>query len=280
LIAGRHAVFANCCDVEERLVVAGISTLIKRSERLSREGRAGHFRDQTAIVTGGGSGVGAATAVALAAAGARVVLVGRRLEKLEAVARRAETLGASALCFGADLARGEQLAELVHNISAHVGGVDILVHSAGILKKAHVETGSLSDFDRLFNVNVRAAYALTQGLLPSLKSRQGEIVFINSSSGIAAKPSFSQYDASKHALRALADSLRAEVNESGVRVLSIFLGRTASEMQEQLHDEEHRNYRPELLLQPQDVASAIVSALMLPRTAEITDIHVRPMIKS
>jgi NADP-dependent 3-hydroxy acid dehydrogenase YdfG len=95
-----------------------------------------------------------------------------------------------------------------------------------------------------------------------------------------SKPSFSQYDASKHALRALADSLRAEVNESGVRVLSIFLGRTASEMQEQLHDEERRNYRPELLLQPQDVASAIVSALMLPRTAEITDIHVRPMIKS
>jgi NADP-dependent 3-hydroxy acid dehydrogenase YdfG len=280
LIAAHYVAIANCRDLKERVFVADLSTLTKMSERLSREEGAGPFRDQTAVVTGGGSGVGAAIAVALATAGARVALVGRRLEKLEAVARRVETLGARALCFGTDLERDEQLTDLVQNISARVGGVDVLVHSAGILKRAHVETGSLSDFDTLFNVNVRAAYALTQGLLPSIKSRQGEIVFINSSSGIAAKPSFSQYDASKHALRALADSLRAEVNESGVRVLSIFLGRTASEMQEQLHDEERRNYRPELLLQPQDVARAIVSALTLPRTAEITDIHVRPMIKS
>ena len=89
-----------------------------------------------------------------------------------------------------------------------------------------------------------------------------------------------QYDSTKHALRAIADSLRGEINEHGVRVLSVYLGRTASEMQEQICQMEGKPYRPELLLQPNDVASVILNALSLPRTAEVTDIWIRPMIKS
>ena len=89
-----------------------------------------------------------------------------------------------------------------------------------------------------------------------------------------------QYDSTKHALKAVADSLRGEINTHGVRVLSVYLGRTASEMQERIYQMEGRPYRPELLLQPGDVASIIVSALSLPSTAEVTDISIRPMIKS
>ena len=112
-----------------------------------------------------------------------------------------------------------------------------------------------------------------------LKARRGQIVFVNSSSGIIAKPNSASYDATKHALKAIADSLRGEVNAHGVRVLSVYLGRTASEMQERIHRTEVKPYRPELLLQPEDVASVIMSALGLPRTAEVTDIHIRPMNK-
>jgi len=89
-----------------------------------------------------------------------------------------------------------------------------------------------------------------------------------------------QYDSTKHALKAIADSLRAEINVHGVRALSVYLGRTASEMQERICQMERKTYRPELLLQPADVASVIVNALSLPRTAEVTDISIRPMIKS
>ena len=89
-----------------------------------------------------------------------------------------------------------------------------------------------------------------------------------------------QYDSTKHALKALADSLRGEINRHGVRVLSVYLGRTASEMQERIHRMEGKPYRPELLLQPNDVASIVVNVLSLPRTAEVTDISIRPMIKS
>jgi NADP-dependent 3-hydroxy acid dehydrogenase YdfG len=113
-----------------------------------------------------------------------------------------------------------------------------------------------------------------------LKARQGQIVFINSSSGITAKAMSAQYDSTKHALKAIADSLRAEVNVHGVRVLSVYLGRTASEMQERICQIERKPYRPELLLQPRDIASVILNALCLPRSAEVTDIWVRPMVKT
>jgi NADP-dependent 3-hydroxy acid dehydrogenase YdfG len=90
----------------------------------------------------------------------------------------------------------------------------------------------------------------------------------------------SQYDATKHALKAIADSLRAEVNSYGVRVLSVYPGRTATDMQARIHKAEDRSYRPELLLQPADVASVILNALLVPRTAEVTDIHIRPLMKT
>jgi NADP-dependent 3-hydroxy acid dehydrogenase YdfG len=98
--------------------------------------------------------------------------------------------------------------------------------------------------------------------------------------GLNAVAHIGQYAATKHALRAVADSLRAEVNPAGVRVLSVFLGRTATPMQATVHQMEGRAYRPELLIQPQDVATLVLNTLSLPRTAEVTDIHLRPMIKS
>ena len=126
-------------------------------------------------------------------------------------------------------------------------------------------------------MNVRAPYALTQALLPALRTGSGDVVFVNSSAG-AHPPAASNgaYAATKHALRALADALRAEENENGVRVLSVYPGRTAGPLQERLHELEGRAYAPERLLQPEDVAAAAMAALALPRTAEATDLHITP----
>src|SRR5207249_1460435 len=90
----------------------------------------------------------------------------------------------------------------------------------------------------------------------------------------------SQYASTKHALKALADSLRDEVNAAGIRVMSLFLGRTASPMQAMVHAMEHRKYSPELLIQPEDVAAVVINALTLPRTAEVTEVSMRPCMKS
>lgn len=234
---------------------------------------------QIAVITGGGSGVGAALGLALAKARTEIHLIGRRLERLESVAATALSYGASAICYSADLATSSGQAEVIKRLASTLRHVDILIHSAGMYLANPVERASLADFDMQYQTNVRAPYALTQSLLPLLKKAQGQVVFINSSSGVMAKANSAQYDSTKHALKAIADSLRAELNPHGVRVLSVYLGRTASEMQKSIHEKEGKPYRPELLLQPEDIASVILNALSLPGTAEVTDIHIRPMIK-
>jgi NADP-dependent 3-hydroxy acid dehydrogenase YdfG len=233
---------------------------------------------RVAVITGGGTGVGAAVALALAAESTRICLIGRRLEALEAVAAKAQTLGAEATCYPADLAGESGQLELTRRLATELPHIDVLVQNAAMCVPGSVDRASLEDFDRHYQTNVRAPYVLTKALLPMLKARRGQVVFVNSSSGLSAKPMSAQYDSTKHALRAIADSLRAEVNPEGVRVLSVYLGQTATDMQARLRRAGDTPYRPERLLQPEDVASMIRTALNLPRTAEVTDLHIRPMI--
>lgn len=167
------------------------------------------------------------------------------------------------------------------HVEQEIGRVDVLVHSAGVIQLAPMEHARIADLDRQYATNVRAPYALTQHFLPLLSSARGQVVFINSSAGLMAKrPEAGQYSATKHALKAMADSLREEVNSRGIRVLTVYLGRTATPMQEALHRGAETPYHPEALLQPEDVASVVVHTLMLPSTAEITDISMRPMQKA
>jgi NADP-dependent 3-hydroxy acid dehydrogenase YdfG len=236
------------------------------------------FEGQVAIVTGGGTGVGAAIALALADGGSRLCLIGRRRDPLEMVAAEARQLGVEAACYSADLADELGQIELTQQLSRDLARVDVLVQNAAMHVSGAIDGARLEDLDEQYRTNVRAPYVLTQALLPMLKAHRGQVVFINSSSGIGAKPMSAQYDATKHALRAVANSLRAEVNAHGVRVLSVYLGRTATDMQARIHAADSKPYRPECLLQPEDVASVVLNALSLPRTAEVTDIHIRPMI--
>jgi NADP-dependent 3-hydroxy acid dehydrogenase YdfG len=236
-----------------------------------------HLANQVAVVTGANSGIGKAITLALAAEGVSVRLIGRRMEALQQVAEQASN---GSVCYQADLGIDSDITELVAKLKHEVKGVDILVHSAGVIRLSSFECASLDQLDWHYKVNVRAPYLLTQGLLPMIKARQGQIVFVNSTAGLRAGANTSQYASTKHALKAVADSLREEVNAAGVRVLSLFLGRTASPMQAGVHEMEHRKYNSELLMQPEDVAAVVISALILPRTAEVTEVSIRPCLKS
>lgn len=235
------------------------------------------FRGMVAVVTGASSGIGEAIAIQLAREGTRLLLVGRSAEKLDLVAERARDLSPSVEIFVADLAEDDQVQALADRAVAAFGGVDILVHSIGLFLGGPFES-PVDVLDRQYRINARVPYLLTQKLLPSLIARQGQVAFINSSAGHhAARSGWVAYSASKHALRAIADGLRDEVNKKGVRVLSVFPGRTATPMQEEVHRYEGRDYDPERFLQPRDVAAAVLNALALPRTAEVTDLQIRPM---
>jgi NADP-dependent 3-hydroxy acid dehydrogenase YdfG len=238
------------------------------------------FQDQIAVVTGAGSGIGKAIALTLGELGATLVLAGRRLAPLESVATELAARGAKATSYSTDLADRTSIQKFTQAFSRDFTRVDILVHCAGAVRLGHVAEVSADDFDVMFRTNVLGPYALTQALLPQLRQHRGQVVFINSSVAVTPRAGVSQYAATKSALKTLADSLRAEVNPDGIRVLSIYPGRTATPTQEALHVEEQRAYVPERLLQPADVAQITVNALSLPSTAEVTDIHIRPMIKS
>ena len=238
------------------------------------------LKNKIAVITGASSGIGQVVALGLAAKGVKTCLLGRKLETLEGVAKLARKTAPQVLCYQVDLTVDQDVRKIADRIQQDLGHVDMLIHSAGVISFGRLESAPVEDFDRQFRVNVRAPYALTQALLPMLKSRRGQIVFINSSAGLNAGPNVGQYAATKHALKAVADSLRHEVNAEGMRVLSIYPGRTASPMQAAVFKMEGREYRPELLMQPEDLASVVINALALPRSAEVTDINVRPLAKS
>jgi NADP-dependent 3-hydroxy acid dehydrogenase YdfG len=238
------------------------------------------LENQVAVVTGASSGIGKAIALGLAAQGASLCLVGRKLETLQSVADAANGKASQHYCYQADLAVDREVDELIANIKRDIQVVDILVHSAGVIWLGPLEAATAGQLDRHYKTNLRAPYVLTQGLLPALKSRRGQVLFVNSSAGLTARANAGQYAASKHALKAFADSLREEVNPAGVRVLSLFLGRTKSPMQAAVCAMEGKAYHPELLIQPEDVAAIAIHALTLPSSVEVTEISMQPLLKS
>ncbi len=240
--------------------------------------RTGSLEGARAVITGATGGIGRAVAHELASRGATVALLARTREKLEAV--RAE-IGGDTVVISCDLTLGDTPANVLNEVRSRWGRLDILVHSSGEYLQKAVSDSTIDDLDAVYRNNIRPPYALTLELLRLLKEAEGQVVFVNSSitraANIAQRGLFA---ASQHALRALADGLRDEVNPEGVRVINVYPGTTATARAERMFAAGGRAYDPQYLLQAEDVAAAIGNALSLPRTAEVTDLYIRPMRKA
>lgn len=245
----------------------------------SKSGFVQTLMGKVVVISGASSGIGRAVALETAKRGGIPCLIGRRIDVLNEVLLEVRGYVPGAQCYEVDLTDDRALENLSDQLKRKFGELDALVHCAGVFSMGAVETESVERLDWQYRINVRAPYLLTQHLLSSLKRQKGQIVFVNSTVGLAAKAGVAQYAASKAALKAIADALREEVNPYGVRVLSVYPGRTASPMQEAIHKMEKRSYDGTRLMQPIDVAEAIVYALCAPKTAEVTDISIRPMAK-
>jgi NADP-dependent 3-hydroxy acid dehydrogenase YdfG len=237
------------------------------------------LRGRVCVVTGASSGIGRAIAVALANAGATVWAVARRADELRAAAALVRGTG-RIHPYPADLSIDRDVESLARELGTGGAGLDVLVHSAGAYLRDRIDAAPVDGLDLQYNVNVRAPYLLTQTLLPALKASRGQILFINSTVIFGAAEGVGQFAASQHALRSLADTLRQEVNGDGIRVASIYPGRTATDRQARIHAQEGKRYVPEKLLRPVDVADLALMIVTVPPTVEITDVRVRPAVKS
>src|SRR5262245_31253627 len=175
------------------------------------------FTGQIALITGASSGIGRAIAQDLGTRGAILCLVGRKVETLELITESIRAPVPDIRNYQADLVQDKDIQDLVACLQRDYRHIDILIHSAGVISMGRFDQARLEDLDWQYKINLRAAYAVTQALLPMVRSCRGQVVFINSSAGLSARSGLAQYAATKHALKAIADSLRNEVNADGVR---------------------------------------------------------------
>jgi NADP-dependent 3-hydroxy acid dehydrogenase YdfG len=227
-----------------------------------------HAERPITLITGATGGIGAALAHVLHRH--ELVLQGRDLGRLQTLC--AELPQATPLVL--DLSRPQTFADLLEE--ADLGRVTNLVHNAGVVELGRVAEQSHEIWTHTLAVNVVAPAELTGLLLPRLRNERGNVVFINSGAGLSAGPEWGSYAASKFALRALADSLRAEEARSGVRVTSIYPGRTDTEMQQKVVRQEGGHYQGDLFIRPETVAEAVRYVLEATRDAVIADLTVRP----
>ena len=219
-----------------------------------------------ALVTGASRGIGAAVAAALAPTH-DLLLGGRDTAALDAVAA---PLGASARPWVVDLTDLDALPRAV----AGIDRLDVVVHSAGLGLLGTVAETDAATWRRQFDVNVVAVAELTRLQLPALRAARGTVVLVNSGAGFAARPGWASYAASKFALRALGESLRAE--EPDLRVASVHPGRVDTDMQRGVVAHEGGTYDGSRHLRPASVASAVLTAVTAGPDAHVTEVVVRP----
>ncbi|MGN6512312.1 MAG: SDR family NAD(P)-dependent oxidoreductase [Lysobacteraceae bacterium] len=235
-----------------------------------------------ALVTGASSGIGEATALALAEAGAKVALVARRKDRLEALAARLAPLGAEPLVLDADLLDELAAQQVVHEAERHFGKLDILVNNAGVMYLEPVAEADLGRWRRMLELNVLSLIASTQAALAGMRARRdGHVVNVSSTAGRVANPNGAAYSATKFGVVAFSEALRREVYADNIRVTVIEPGVVQTELRDHIGHaatQAHLNAWASSMrqLQSEDVADAIVFCVSRPSHVSINEILIRP----
>lgn len=225
---------------------------------------------RTHVVTGASSGIGAAVARALYLRGDELILVARNDER----AHELTTAYDGARVVVADLTQPDHLESRLA-AGTLPPRVDSLLHIAGVVDLSPVADLPFDQLREQIDVNLVAPVVLTRAWLPALRAARGLVLFVNSSAGLSASAGWSAYAASKFGLRAVADSLRAEELEHGVRVTTVYPSRTATPMQAKVHEQEVSAYDASRFVRAESVAASILHVLDLPADAAIPELTIR-----
>lgn len=239
---------------------------------------------RVALVTGASSGIGEGIALSLAEAGAAVALSARRADRLDALVRRIEDAGGTAIALPGDVSIEEQATAAVTDTVARLGRIDILVNSAGVIQAGGVESLSLDEWRRVIDINLLGTLYTCKAAIGPMKAQgSGDIFNISSTSGRRAAGLFGPYSTSKFGVTGLTEGLRQEVGQAGIRVCIIEPGATESEVAEGITDPTMReamraHVGKEGAVKPKDIGDTVVFVAALPRRANISTLLIRPTI--
>lgn len=230
------------------------------------------LRGKLAVVTGGSRGIGLATATALVNAGARVVVVARGREALDAAARN---LGSAVTPVNCDIGDRGAVERAITEIGSAHGTPDVLVNNAGIFQVAPVHGTDADDFAAALQVNLFAPFLFVRGFLGAMRARgAGHIVTIGSIADRTIFPENAAYAATKFGARAMHEVLRAELKGSGVRASLVSPGPVDTGLWDELDPDNRPGFTPRAqMLSPAAVASAVVYALTQPPEVNVDELR-------
>lgn len=234
---------------------------------------------KTALITGASSGIGRATAIALAKAGFSLILCGRRQERLDELKNKLSTLGRMhTLNF--DIRDKDAVFKAIDSLPSDIKAIDVLINNAG---NAHgldpIEKGSIEDWDAMLDINVKGLLYVSKAILPGMLHREsGHIINVGSTAGKEVYPNGNVYCASKHAVDAINQAMRIDLNGKGIRVGAINPGMVETEFSKvrfkddvERAEKVYQGFQP---LKPEDVADIITFMVTRPYHVNIADLTV------
>ncbi|WP_026621339.1 NADP-dependent 3-hydroxy acid dehydrogenase YdfG [Ensifer sp. WSM1721] len=234
--------------------------------------------DKVILITGASSGIGAGIARELAAAGAKVMLGARRIERLEALAAELTGAGGAVLVHPLDVTDRESVNAFANAARQAWGRVDVIVNNAGVMPLSLMASMKVEEWERMVDVNIKGVLYGIAAVLPEMTVRgSGHIINIASIAALGVSPTAAVYCATKYAVRAISEGLRQE--HSALRVTCIHPGVVESELADTITDpvaaEAMKTYRT-IALKPDAIARAVRFAIEQPNDVDVNEIVVRP----
>ncbi len=241
------------------------------------------FKGKRAWVTGASSGIGQAVARALASEGAEVVISARREERLNELAQELQGKGAKVHIETLDVSDRAAMESVAQRLAA-MGGIDILINNAGTMPISPIINGRVDEWDQMIDVNIKGVlYAINAVYSGMAERKQGHIVNVSSIAARTTYPSAGVYAGTKHAVRAISETLRKEAIRFGVRVTDIQPGSVDTELPDSIGHEKIRGIvksnmygQDAAMLKAEDIANAVIYALEQPAHVDVGELLIWP----
>jgi NADP-dependent 3-hydroxy acid dehydrogenase YdfG len=236
--------------------------------------------NRVAVITGASSGIGEALARELVHEGYHVALLGRRLERISALA---DELGHGAIAVQADVTDRASIVAAAARVQQELDGADVLINNAGVMLTAPFTSDAFSEHRQMVETNLLGAMAVTEVFLDQLRTKKGDLVNISSVAGRVAPAGFAAYSATKWGINGWSEALRVEL-QPDIRVMVIEPGAVATELSDHItHGESKKaaqDYRDNVAIPAQDVAEVIAFALSRPKRTSLNEILIRPTVQA